>query len=409
MAFSPDQAFEKLDEAHRRQRLAHAYLVSGPPGSGKEALVCRLVGSFGGTPAPAALEAAAGRGVHVLRPMSKSRRIKVAQVHELESALRLTSSGGMPKVGVVVDADRMMEQAQNAFLKTLEEPPPNCLIFLLSPYPEQLLPTILSRCIGLELREGERLAHEPASAAGQLLDLLAAQGTLEQRGVRPALRLARAFGDLLDRCEKEIEGRYDQMLAEEKAQFQKTTGPSDWADDRSEAVKGMVQADYLAVRARLHGLLLSWFADAARLKAGSPVIDLPESRAALEKLAAAEDMGSLLRRLGVDAASLGSFPDQCLRRPRYRGDFPACFRLRLIGIPPSGADAAQGHAHGNTELAPGRQAELTGESVQDFFQKRRPFPQQDLDRLHGVAGLQGGTRFLDQSGQPSRGTSGSSP
>ena len=297
MAFSPDQAFTKLDEAFRRRRLAHAYLVSGPPGSGKEALVCRLVGSMAGIPVPATLEAVAGRGLHVLRPMSKSRRIKVQQIHDLEAALRLTSSGSMPKIGVIVDADRMNEQSQNAFLKSLEEPPPNCLIFLLTPHPEQLLPTILSRCIGLELREGERRAPAPGTPARDLLDLLGAQGALAQRGIRPALRLARSFGELLEKCQKEIEARYDQMLAEEKAQYQKTTGASDWAKEREEAVEGMVQADYLAARAHLHGILLSWFADAARLQAGTGRLDLPEARPALEKLAAAEPMHGLLRRL----------------------------------------------------------------------------------------------------------------
>jgi len=297
MAFSPDQAFARLEEACRRQRLAHAYLVSGPPGSGKEGLVCRMIGSLAGIAPPAVPEAAAGMGVHVLRPMSKSRRIRVDQVHDLEATLRLTSSGRMPKFGVVVDADRMNDQSQNAFLKTLEEPPPNCLIFLLTPHPEQLLATIISRCIGLELREGEHQAPEAGSPARDLLDLLAAQGTLARRGVRPALCLARAFADLLARCHKEIEARYEQALAEEKAGFQKTTDASEWANEREAAVVAMVQADYLAARARLHGLLLSWFADAARLKAGSSATDLPEARPALEKLAAADDLAGLVRRL----------------------------------------------------------------------------------------------------------------
>ncbi len=297
MAFSPDQAFARLHEAWHRHRLAHAYLVSGPPGSGKEGLVCRMIGCLAGIATPAVPEAATNLGAHVLRPMSKSRRIRVAQVHELEAALRLTSAARMPKLGVVVDADRMNEQAQNAFLKTLEEPPPNCLIFLLTPHPEHLLPTILSRCIGLELRESKRRAPEAGTPARDLLDLLAAQGTLARRGARPALGLARAFADLLARCRKEIEARYDQTLAEEKAMFQKTTGASDWADEREAAIEAMVQADYLAARARLHGLLLSWFADAARLKAGSPAIDLPEARPALEKLAAADELAGLARRL----------------------------------------------------------------------------------------------------------------
>jgi DNA polymerase III subunit delta' len=299
MAFTPEQAFNRLDEARVRGRLAHAYLVSGPPGSGKEALACRLLGAIRGAPPPATLDAAVDDRVQVLRPRSKSRRIRLEQIHMLEQSLRLTSARGSLKLGVIADADRMNEQSQNAFLKTLEEPPPHCLILLLSPHPEQLLVTILSRCIGIELLPGARVAPAAGSPERALLDLLEGDGVLARRGIRPALRLAREFSLLLQRCESEIKKHYTQVFNEEKARFLKTTGNSEWAEDREEESEAMASSDYLALRGRLLGVLLCWFGDALRLKAGSERLDLPECRAALAKLAAADNTESLLRRLAA--------------------------------------------------------------------------------------------------------------
>ncbi len=67
-----------------------------------------------------------------------------ARVHEIGEPAVV--DGGV-KVGIVVDADCMGEEAGNAFLKTLEEPPAQTVILLLTADPQRLLPTILSRCL----------------------------------------------------------------------------------------------------------------------------------------------------------------------------------------------------------------------------------------------------------------------
>ena len=56
------------------------------------------------------------------------------------------------KFGVVYEADRLMPQAANAFLKTLEEPPDHSVLVLVTALPEALLDTIRSRCIEVSLR-----------------------------------------------------------------------------------------------------------------------------------------------------------------------------------------------------------------------------------------------------------------
>src|SRR6266403_2166265 len=73
MAFSRMTAFEYLRRAHQQNRLAHAYLITGPLGSGKELLAADLASLVNGTPAKNVFSAKA-RDIFVARPESKSRR-----------------------------------------------------------------------------------------------------------------------------------------------------------------------------------------------------------------------------------------------------------------------------------------------------------------------------------------------
>jgi len=72
--------------------------------------------------------------------------IKIDQMREMISALSLKSYMGGRKTALIDSAEKMNIAAANSFLKTLEEPPPGCVIILVSPSPSALLPTIVSRC-----------------------------------------------------------------------------------------------------------------------------------------------------------------------------------------------------------------------------------------------------------------------
>src|SRR3954451_8320435 len=150
MVFSPDAAFSYLKRAHEQGRLAHAYLISGGPGAGKRQLVSRIANLVNGTTG-ADVFATGPPDVFIAEPASKSRRIIVDQIRNLEHALQMRATGGRRKAVIVVDADRLQPQAANAFLKTLEEPPNDSLLLLLSTMPEALMDTIISRCIPLPL------------------------------------------------------------------------------------------------------------------------------------------------------------------------------------------------------------------------------------------------------------------
>src|SRR3712207_3774714 len=114
MAFPPDAAFSYLRRAHEQNRLAHAYLISGAPGSGKRALASRLANLVNGTKSEDVF-ATGTPEVFVAEPGSKSRRIVIEQIRNLEHALQMRASDGRRKVALVNDADRLQPQAANAF------------------------------------------------------------------------------------------------------------------------------------------------------------------------------------------------------------------------------------------------------------------------------------------------------
>ena len=170
MAFTPQVALDYLGSAQKRSRLAHAYLITGAAGSGKRALAAELAHRVNGAPAEE-IFAGSAPDVHLASPESKSRRISIEQLRDLEHALQMRASDGRRKVVIISDADRMGTQAANAFLKTLEEPPNNSLLLLLSAIPEVLPETILSRCIEIPLASS---ADVPlTSEQEELVELLA--------------------------------------------------------------------------------------------------------------------------------------------------------------------------------------------------------------------------------------------
>src|SRR5437762_11387134 len=132
MPFTRNGAFEYLTRALERGRMGHAYLISGPLGSGKRALASDLSNLVTGRPNSTDVFASPPVGVFLAEPESKSRRIVIEQVRALEHALQMRSADGRRKVAIIAEADRLQPQAAHAFLKTLEEPPNDSLLLLLS-------------------------------------------------------------------------------------------------------------------------------------------------------------------------------------------------------------------------------------------------------------------------------------
>jgi DNA polymerase-3 subunit delta' len=144
MPFPPSRVEQLFQTAAKEGRLAHAYLLTGAPPAELESLGKGLAANL----LDADLEG--HPDFFVLRPESKSRRVSIAQVRSLEHSLSRRPHKAPLKVALILEAERMClppAEAANAFLKTLEEPPDHSLLILTSDRPEQLLPTVRSRCL----------------------------------------------------------------------------------------------------------------------------------------------------------------------------------------------------------------------------------------------------------------------
>ena len=137
--------------------MTHAWLFTGPPGSGRSvaarafaaALQCRSGGCGMCHECHTALSGAHA-DVEIVTPAGLS--YGVAETRQLVTRSALAPTQGRWQVTIVEDADRFTEQALNALLKAIEEPPPRAVWLLCAPSPEDLLPTIRSRCRLVSLR-----------------------------------------------------------------------------------------------------------------------------------------------------------------------------------------------------------------------------------------------------------------
>jgi DNA polymerase-3 subunit delta' len=293
MAFSRLTALEYLRRAHEQNRLAHAYLISGPIGSGKQQLAADLASLVNGTPAVDVFSEK-GREIFVARPESKSRRIVIEQVRELEHALQMRASNGRRKVAIVSDADRLQPQAANAFLKTLEEPPRDSLLLLLSALPEALPDTILSRCITIPLAPEDE--PQIRDEENKLVDLLQQMSNEQNWTIQSAYRLAQEFQRLLRAVREDVKRETDESLKKEQLRYKDATDGA-WLDEREQYYKARSESLYLQRRAGLIETLFAWWSDV--LRSGNGVAQRSLARAGEETAAIASKFSTaeILKRI----------------------------------------------------------------------------------------------------------------
>ena len=143
--------------------LRQAYLLCGPEGVGRRTLGLRLAKALlcSAPPAPGAfcgacqacrqVEREQFSALHVLQA-EPGTALKVDQVRALQVALAVTPVGAQRHVSLILRFEEATPGAQNALLKTLEEPNPSSILILTASSPEDVLPTVASRCETLRLR-----------------------------------------------------------------------------------------------------------------------------------------------------------------------------------------------------------------------------------------------------------------
>ncbi len=152
-----DRAIAYLRRGWKAGRLAHAFVFTGPSGIGK-GMVARALAlglhcevtpfdACGDCGSCRTIVAGTHPDVRVIAGPAKDRRdVSIEQVRELQRELGFRSLSRHPKVGIVDEAHLLTLQAQNALLKTLEEPSGDSVLILIAVQASALAPTILSRC-----------------------------------------------------------------------------------------------------------------------------------------------------------------------------------------------------------------------------------------------------------------------
>ncbi len=151
-----ESAVAILRSALLKGRLAHAYLFLGPQGVGKRLTALTLAKAMNCKSPPRAADACdrcpscvkinSSNHADVILVEPEGEVLKIDQVRDMQRRLRYRPLEGGRRACIIDSADGLNEAASNALLKTLEEPPDETHLFLITSRPHKLLPTILSRC-----------------------------------------------------------------------------------------------------------------------------------------------------------------------------------------------------------------------------------------------------------------------
>ncbi len=157
-----EQIKEHLQNALESGKISHAYIINGEKSSGKEfiakvfamALQCETGGTEPCQECHSCKQALTANQPDIIRVIhEKPNTISVDDIRvQINNDVAIKPYSSHYKVYILNEAEKMTPQAQNALLKTLEEPPEYAVILLLTANVNSLLPTILSRCVVLNMK-----------------------------------------------------------------------------------------------------------------------------------------------------------------------------------------------------------------------------------------------------------------
>lgn len=257
-----------MDRLVREDRLAHGYVVEGDPlGAGKLFALDLIVSLFAhhtGTDPSRLRHRIEGRMHPDVRWVEPRGALRQIMVLDMDAALRMVqekSFEGGWKAVVFLAADRLNPSSGNKLLKSLEEPPPRTVFLLVTDSPEQLLPTLRSRCQFLRAPRSQ-LGEAPWMAG--LMELLRSG---PPRNLRMRLLRAALFRDFLTAATQnqlanlEVEGDVDE-------------GPAENPVEDEALEKDEEKARLTLARRQLQGAVMetveAWYRDLLALKGGAP-------------------------------------------------------------------------------------------------------------------------------------------
>ncbi|MDD2897161.1 MAG: DNA polymerase III subunit delta' [Desulfuromonadaceae bacterium] len=283
MPFADILGHDRIIEVLRRSLLsgktAHSYLFEGVPGCGRKKTALSLIQALFCTALPddacgvctscRKIEGGNHPDVHLLSPLPDKRDISIDQLREMQRELSLRPYESPRKVCIIDPAERLNVNSANSLLKTLEEPPGNALIILLTENAGMLLSTVRSRC---QLMRFAPLSHEHIATL------------LERCGMTPeaAALVAPMSGGSL---QKALELDNEALIARREAVLSRIEQMSihhiSSVFNASEELSGNRESTL-----ELLDMLISFFRDAVHLGAGSGDIVNRSLRPAIESIAA---------------------------------------------------------------------------------------------------------------------------
>jgi DNA polymerase-3 subunit gamma/tau len=212
-----DHVAQTLRKAFEKDRLAHAYLFSGPRGCGKTttarilAKIINCENPAGGEPCnkcSSCRDVSKGAHLDVIEIDGASNR-GIDEIRDLREKIGYASSGGNSKIYIIDEVHMLTQQAFNALLKTLEEPPSHVYLILATTEPHKVPATIRSRCQRFNFKR-----MEFSELAGQLVKIctnekLAFDEDALQLIARRADGSMRDAESLLDQCVSAVEKKID--------------------------------------------------------------------------------------------------------------------------------------------------------------------------------------------------------
>jgi len=146
-----------LTSALREDRISHSYLFHGPQGSGKKQTALEFAKALNcsqrrgddpceNCPSCRRIATHTHPDVQLTSPIGPKQVIGIQAIKKIEKYAALKSMQSRYEVFIIDQAERLTKEASNSFLKTLEEPPPEVVIILISAFPDEIIPTIVSRC-----------------------------------------------------------------------------------------------------------------------------------------------------------------------------------------------------------------------------------------------------------------------